>query len=154
MTTLPRLTTAFLAAYARRTSTAIRTSLVGNGCASCSEAQCEKRTHCTPHVATSPSIPPGDWPLRGRRNNQAERVLRPIVIGRKNWNFIGSEDATDWAPPTSPSTTSCRLAKVEPRAWLRLVIARLHAGDTNYAAMTPANCATLCPARVPPGDLG
>lgn len=41
-----------------------------------------------------------DWPLRGRCNNQAERALRPIGIdigidiGRKNWYFIGSEDAT------------------------------------------------------------
>ena len=92
----------------------------------------------------------GDLPID---NNQAERVLRPIVIGRKNWNFIGSEDATDWAATNFTLFESCRLAKVEPRAWLRLVIARLHAGDTNYAAMTPANCAALCPIRVPPGGI-
>lgn len=47
--------------------------------------------------------------------------------------------------------TSCRLAKVDPRAWLRLVITRLHAGDTTYAAMTPANYTKICPAKVPPG---
>ena len=87
----------------------------------------------------------GDLPID---NNQAERVLRPIVIGRKNWNFIGSEDATAWAATNFTIFESCRLAKVEPRAWLRLVIARLHAGDTNYAAMTPASCTTLCPIRV------
>ena len=87
----------------------------------------------------------GDLPID---KNQAERVLRPIVIGRKNWNFIGSEDATAWAAINFTLFESCRLAKVEPRAWLRLVIARIHAGNTDYAAMTPANCATLCPARV------
>lgn len=86
----------------------------------------------------------GDLPID---NNQAERVLRPIVIGRKNWNFIGSEDATAWAATNFTLFESCRLAKVEPRAWLRLVIARIHAGDTDYAAMTPANCSTLCPVR-------
>ena len=86
----------------------------------------------------------GDLPID---NNQAERVLRPIVIGRKNWNFIGSEDATDWAATNFTLFESCRLAKVEPRAWLRLVIDRMHAGDTDCAAMTPANCTTRCPAR-------
>ena len=87
----------------------------------------------------------GDLPID---NNQAERVLRPIVIGRKNWHFIGSEDATAWAATNFTLFESCRLAKVEPRAWLRLVIARIHIGDTDYAAMTPANCTKLCPVRV------
>ena len=85
----------------------------------------------------------GDLPID---NNQAERVLRPIVIGRKNGYFIGSEDATDWAATNFTLFESCRLAKIEPRAWLRLVIARIHAGDTDYAAMTPANCAAKYPA--------
>ena len=86
----------------------------------------------------------GDLPID---NNQAERVLRPIVIGRKNWYFIGSEDATDWAATNFTVFESCRLAKVDPRAWLRLVIARRHAGDTDYAAMTPACCTGTCAAR-------
>jgi transposase len=77
----------------------------------------------------------GDLPID---NNQAERVLRPIVIGRKNWYFVGSEDATAWAATNFTLFESCRLAKVEPRAWLRAVIARIHAGDRDYAAMTPA----------------
>ena len=80
----------------------------------------------------------GDLPID---NNQAERVLRPIVIGRKNWYFIGSEDATTWAATNFTIFESCRLAKIEPRAWLRHVIPRCHAGNTDYAAMTPANCA-------------
>jgi hypothetical protein len=86
----------------------------------------------------------GDLPID---NNQAERVLRPSVIGRKNWYFIGSEDATDWAATNFTLCESCRLAKVEPRAWLRLAIARCHAGDTDYAAMTPARSTEICPAR-------
>ncbi len=77
----------------------------------------------------------GDLPID---NNQAERVLRPIVIGRKNWYFIGSEDATDWAATNFTVFESCRLAKIDPRAWLRAIITRIHAGDRDYAAMTPA----------------
>ena len=86
----------------------------------------------------------GDLPID---NNQAERVLRPIVIGRKNWYFIGSEDATDWDATNFTLFESCRLAKVESRAWLRHVITRLHAGDNDYAAMTPAKCTAVCPGR-------
>jgi transposase len=86
----------------------------------------------------------GDLPID---NNQAERVLRPIVIGRKNWYFIGSEDATEWAATNFTLFESCRLAKVDPRPWLRLVISRCHAGDTDYGSMTPANCTASCPAR-------
>jgi transposase len=74
----------------------------------------------------------GDLPID---NNQAERVLRPIVIGRKNWYFIGNEDATAWAATNFTIIESCRLVKVDPRAWLRTTIARLHAGDHD---MTPA----------------
>jgi hypothetical protein len=77
----------------------------------------------------------GDLPID---NNQAERALRPIVIGRKGWYFIGSEDATAWAATNFTVFESCRLAKVDPRAWLRDTIARIHAGDRDYAAMTPA----------------
>ena len=77
----------------------------------------------------------GDLPID---NNQAERVLRPIVIGRKNWYFVGSEDATDWAATNFTIFESCRLAKVDPRAWLRATIGRLHAGDRDFANMTPA----------------
>jgi len=60
----------------------------------------------------------------------------------------GSEDATDWAATNFTIFESCRLAKVNPRAWLRHVIARIHAGDTDYAAMTPTNCTEKFPAMV------
>ena len=86
----------------------------------------------------------GDLPID---NNQAERAIRPIVIGRKNWLFIGSEDATAWAATNFTLFESCRLAKVDPRAWLRHVIARLHAGDSDHAALTPAACAGRFPAK-------
>jgi transposase len=84
----------------------------------------------------------GDLPID---NNQAERVIRPVVIGRKNWLFIGSEDATAWAAVNHTIFESCRLARVEPRAYLRHVIARLHAGDMNADDLTPERCAKKFP---------
>lgn len=86
----------------------------------------------------------GDLPID---NNQAERVLRPIVIGRKNWYFIGSEDATDWAATNFTVFESCRLAKIDPRAWLSATIARIHAGERDYADMTPAAYAAKATAK-------
>jgi len=85
----------------------------------------------------------GDLPID---NNQAERVIRPIVIGRKNWLFVGSDDATAWAARNHTLFESCRLARVEPRAYLRHVIASLHAGGVDPATLTPERCAGRFPA--------
>ena len=84
----------------------------------------------------------GDLPID---NNQAERAIRPIVIGRKNWLFVGSEDATAWAAINHTVFESCRLARVEPRAYLRHVIASLHAGSAKPEDLTPEACAQRFP---------
>jgi transposase len=84
----------------------------------------------------------GDLPID---NNAAERTIRPIVIGRKNWMLIGSEDAAPHAADLYTIFESCRLSKVEPRAYLAHVIAALHAGGTNTAALTPAALASRFP---------
>ena len=84
----------------------------------------------------------GDLPID---NNQAERVIRPVVIGRKNWLFVGSEDATAWAAQNHTLFESCRLARVEPRAYLRHVLAALHAGGCDPATLTPEHCADRFP---------
>ena len=84
----------------------------------------------------------GDLPID---NNAAERTIRPIVIGRKNWLLIGSEDAAPHAADLYTIFESCRLAKVEPRAYLAHVIAALHAGGTDPANLTPAALANRFP---------
>ena len=86
----------------------------------------------------------GDYPID---NNQAERVIRPIVIGRKNWLFIGSEDAADWAAILYTVCESCRLAKVDTRAYLTHVTAQLHAGERDYATLTPTRLKARFPRR-------
>jgi transposase len=77
----------------------------------------------------------GDLPLD---NNAAERAIRPVVIGRKNWLFVGSEDAGAHAATNFSVLESCRMAKLDARAYLRHVIAALHGGATDAAALTPA----------------
>lgn len=58
-------------------------------------------------------------------NNASERALRPIVVGRKNWYFVGSEDAGDWAAIFFSLIESCRLLKIDPRRYLAHVTPRL-----------------------------
>jgi transposase len=71
-------------------------------------------------------------------NNAAERSIRGIVIGRKNWYFAGSEDAAASAAIMHTLIESCRLQNIDPRAYLRHVIKQLHREPkTNPATLTP-----------------
>jgi hypothetical protein len=54
------------------------------------------------------SLNHGDLPLD---NNAAERALCPVVIGRKNGYFVGSEDAGTWAAIFFSHIESCRMLK-------------------------------------------
>lgn len=53
-------------------------------------------------------------------NNTAERALRGIALGRRNWTFAGSQRGADRAV-----ITTCRLNDVDPKAWLADVFARI-----------------------------
>ena len=71
-------------------------------------------------------------------NNAAERSIRGIVIGRKNWYFAGSEDAAGWAAIMHTLIESCRLQSIDPRAYLRHVVALLHREPgADPATLTP-----------------
>ncbi len=47
-------------------------------------------------------------------NNTAERAIRPIAVGRKNWLFVGSEDGGKWAATMFSIIESCRLQNINP----------------------------------------
>jgi transposase len=51
-------------------------------------------------------------------NNAAERALRRPVVGRKNYYFVGSEDAGEWAATHYSLMESCRMQDIDPRAYL------------------------------------
>jgi len=55
-------------------------------------------------------------------NNFAERAMRPIAIGRKNWLFVGSERAGHRAAILTSLMASCKNNEVEPWAYLRDVV--------------------------------
>jgi len=58
-------------------------------------------------------------------NNFAERAMRPIAIGRKNWLFVGSERAGERAAVLTSLIASCKNNLVEPWAYLKDVFERL-----------------------------
>lgn len=63
-------------------------------------------------------------------NNAAERAMRPVAIGRKNWLFVGSPNAGERAAILMSLIASCKLNSVEPWAYLRDVFTRLPAMST------------------------
>ncbi|MBF2714100.1 IS66 family transposase [Agrobacterium vitis] len=58
-------------------------------------------------------------------NNAAERALRGIALGRRNWTFAGSERGADRAAVMLTLLTTARLNEIDPKAWLADVLARI-----------------------------
>src|SRR3990167_5738496 len=51
-------------------------------------------------------------------NNPAERAIRPLAIGRKNWLFFGSEGSGKSAATLLSLVQTCRALKINPRIYL------------------------------------
>jgi transposase len=58
-------------------------------------------------------------------NNRAERALRRVAIGRKNWMFAGSDDGGRRAAIVYSLIASCGALKIDSYAYLRDVLTRL-----------------------------
>jgi transposase len=58
-------------------------------------------------------------------NNAAERALRGIAVGRRNWTFCGSDSGGQRAAVFYTLIETCRMNDVDPRAWLADVFARI-----------------------------
>jgi len=72
-------------------------------------------------------------------NNAAERALRGIAIGRKNWLFVGSENGGRRAAILFSLIATCKRHGVDPFAYLRDVLVRIsHHPASQVVALTPA----------------
>jgi transposase len=58
-------------------------------------------------------------------NNLAERVLRIVAIGRKNWLFAGSDAGAERAAIIYSLIASCKLCDIDPFVYLRDVLYRV-----------------------------
>src|ERR671912_1055533 len=58
-------------------------------------------------------------------NNAAERAVRGIAVGRRNWTFAGSDRGGERAAAIYTLIETCKLNGVDPQAWLADVLARI-----------------------------
>jgi transposase len=81
-------------------------------------------------------------------NNVSERTLRLQAIGRKNWEFLGSAAAGPRAAVLFTILAGAKRHRLEPWAYLRDVLLRLCAGDTDLESMLPDRWAASHPEHV------
>jgi transposase len=73
-------------------------------------------------------------------NNLVENTIRPTAIGKKNWLFFGSEEAGTRSAVIYTLIQNCRMAGVEPYAYLKDVLERLPTTTNQQVAqLTPLN---------------
>jgi transposase len=58
-------------------------------------------------------------------NNSAERAMRGVAFGRKNWLFAGSERGGQSAAVAFTLIETAKLNGVDPQAWLTHVLGRI-----------------------------
>lgn len=64
-------------------------------------------------------------------NNSAERGLRKVVIGRKNWLFFGSKRGGESAAALYSVVQTCRIMGIEPFEYLTDIFRRLMSHPSN-----------------------
>jgi transposase len=70
-------------------------------------------------------------------NNISEQTVRPQAIGRKNWEFLGSEAAGPRAAVLFTILAGAKRHRLEPWAYVRDVLLRLSAGETDLESLLP-----------------
>jgi transposase len=58
-------------------------------------------------------------------NNAAERAIRPLALGRKNWMFAGSDAGGERAAAVYTLIETAKLNGLDPEAYLRYVLERI-----------------------------
>ncbi len=62
----------------------------------------------------------------GSDNNPAERAMRPIGIGRKNWLFAGFDSGGETLARAMTLVETAKMSGIDPQAWLADVLDRIH----------------------------
>ena len=81
-------------------------------------------------------------------NNVSERTLRHQAIGRKNWLFLGSKNAGPRAAVLYTILAGAKRHRIEPWAYVRELLMRLHAEDPQLEEMLPDRWAAAQPEAV------
>jgi transposase len=86
-------------------------------------------------------------------NNAAERAVKPLVIGRKNWLFTGSDDGGRRIAVLCSLVESCRRNGIEPFAYLQHLLEVLPGRRGDAADLTPLAWKAAQPAIHDPAEL-
>ena len=70
-------------------------------------------------------------------NNEVEQLMKQVALGRKNWLFIGSVAAGKRAADLLTLASSALRNDLDVWAYIKDVLDRLLAGETDYAALRP-----------------
>lgn len=81
-------------------------------------------------------------------NNRSERTLRHQAIGKKNWLFLGSENAGPRAAVLCTIMAGARRHRIEPWSYVRELLLRLHADDPRLEEMLPDRWAAAHPEAI------
>jgi transposase len=81
-------------------------------------------------------------------NNTSERTLRHQAVGRKNWLFLGSQAAGPRAAVLYTILAGAKRHRIEPWAYVRELLMRLHADDECLEDMLPDHWAAQHPESV------
>jgi len=80
-------------------------------------------------------------------NNAAERALRAVALGRKNWLFAGSDDGGERAAAIYTLIGTAKLNELDPEGYLRHVLERIADHPINKIdELLPWNVAARMPA--------
>jgi transposase len=73
-------------------------------------------------------------------NNPVERSIRPVVVGRKNYLFAGSDESAERAACFYSFFITCRFHGVNPKAWLEDVFEKIeYLKRSQYHTLFPQN---------------
>jgi len=84
-------------------------------------------------------------------NNAAERALRAVALGRKNYLFAGSDTGGERAAAIYSLIGSAKLNGIDPEAYLREVLMRIADHPiTRIEELLPWNVAASVPSAIEP----
>jgi len=67
----------------------------------------------------------------GIDNNPAERALRPIGVGRRNWLFAGADTGAETLARAMTIIETAKMNGLDPQAYLADILARIHEHKIN-----------------------
>lgn len=81
-------------------------------------------------------------------NNAAERAVRPICLGKKNWLFAGSESGAETLARAMTLIESAKMNGLDPQAYIADLLERIHDHKINrIEELLPWNWAPLITSR-------